>query len=526
MKNDRSKDHVELLGEYLRDRMPVREEEQAVLDRVRKELCSEGSQIVGDFRPSRPESFLGRLRWIGVTVAVVLTIVLSSVFLRSAPPARVHNVDGALARVSEKESVPVRTGEELAFGDVIRSGNSTSAVLAFNDGTKIEMRSNSQLALEKANDGVRIRLDGGGIFVTAPKQHEGHLYVQTKDMTVSVVGTVFLVNAEESGSRVAVIEGQVQVKHGEKSSTLLPGEQVATNPLMAEHPVVEQLAWSRSAGPYLAPLQQPKRLEFEVAVLRPVPGNGRFIARLRCRGVDGEFRPVAGNAPPIPLGRCGSDAAVLEMLLATAYDIEGARISGLPPAIEQPVFQLDAKAEDPTRTTREELRQMLRNLIVDKLKLKVHRETRDMDGYVLMVGKDGVKFKETSSDEEIPRWTPNGDPRIDINGQTVPTLYEGNSRMNLFVNSLSSVSRLPIVDKTGLKSQYDIRFAIDLLLPPHPVGGGRRGAGGVDTGPPPPQEFDPPLPRAIEEQLGLHLERTRVPVEFLVVDYFEKPPEN
>jgi hypothetical protein len=35
-----------------------------------------------------------------------------------------------------------------------------------------------------------------------------------ENVTVSVVGTVFLVSAEEEGSRVAVIEGEVRVKQG------------------------------------------------------------------------------------------------------------------------------------------------------------------------------------------------------------------------------------------------------------------------------------------------------------------------
>jgi uncharacterized protein (TIGR03435 family) len=213
----------------------------------------------------------------------------------------------------------------------------------------------------------------------------------------------------------------------------------------------------------------------------------------------------------------------LETFLETAYDIQ--RISGLPSFSEQPMFQLEAKAEDPATTTREQLRQMLQNLLMDKLKLKLHRETKEIDGYVLTIGKDGVKFKETSADEEIPSWLPNGDVRIDASGQTLPTLYEGKSRMNLFVNSLSSVSRLPIIDKTGLQALYDIRFTIDLLLPPPPPGGGGpRGGGGANAGPPPPQEFDPPLPKAIEEQLGLRLERGKVPVEYLVVDHYEVSP--
>src|SRR5262249_29170341 len=149
-------------------------------------------------------------------------------------------------------------------------------------------------------------------------------YVRTKDVTVSVVGTVFLVNVEEAGSRVAVVEGEVKVQQGEKTSRLLPGQQVATNPLMPEHPVVEQLAWSYSAEPYLGPLQQPKRLEFDAAMLRPVSPTGRYITGVRCKGIDGEFRPLRQNEPSVPLGRCVSGAAIVQMFLGIAYDIDGA----------------------------------------------------------------------------------------------------------------------------------------------------------------------------------------------------------
>ena len=62
--------------------------------------------------------------------------------------------------------------------------------------------------------GDLIRLSGGSIIVNASEQLGSHLYVQTKDVTVTVVGTVFLVNVEETGSRVAVIEGEVRVQQG------------------------------------------------------------------------------------------------------------------------------------------------------------------------------------------------------------------------------------------------------------------------------------------------------------------------
>jgi uncharacterized protein (TIGR03435 family) len=525
MTDDKSKDDVKILGEFLRDRAPSVEEEERVVERVWHQMGSKDAplHVRHDFHRTQVRSSMSRFVWAGVAAVAVVSVVLAGMLFRPASPARIESAEGSLERVNEKATQAVQAGEKLAFGEIVRSGTRTSVVLALNDGSKIEMRSNSELVLEKADDGVRIRLNGGGIFVTAAKQHAGHLYVQTRDVTVSVVGTVFFVNAEEAGSRVAVVEGEVQVRQGEKSSRLLPGEQVATNPLMAPHPVVEQLAWSHSAEPYLAPLQQPKRLEFEVATLRFVPsGGGRFVSRPRCRGTDGEFRPAGINAPPVPLGRCVSDDALLQMFLEVAYDIEGLRISGLPPFQEQPTYQLEAKAEDPAKTTREDLRQMLQNFLADQFKLKVHRETKEMDGYVLTIGNEGVKFKESSGDEQLPSWQPSGAPRIDSTEQALPTIVKGVFRMPRFVNALSLTANLPIADKTGLAGLYDMSFAIDLILRNPGGAGGPRGGGGGRN----PQEFNPPLPKALEEQLGLHLERAKVPVEFLVVDHFEKAPAN
>jgi ferric-dicitrate binding protein FerR (iron transport regulator) len=52
-------------------------------------------------------------------------------------------------------------------------------------------------------------------------------------MTVSVVGTVFVVNASEDGSRVGVIEGEVRVseitRQQKLETRLFPGQQVSTS---------------------------------------------------------------------------------------------------------------------------------------------------------------------------------------------------------------------------------------------------------------------------------------------------------
>ena len=79
------------------------------------------------------------------------------------------------------------------------------------DDSRVEMRAHAEMSVDRASDGIQIDLKTGDIIVTAARQRDGHLYVRTKDMTVAVDGTVFLVNAGQQGSRVGVIEGEVRV---------------------------------------------------------------------------------------------------------------------------------------------------------------------------------------------------------------------------------------------------------------------------------------------------------------------------
>jgi ferric-dicitrate binding protein FerR (iron transport regulator) len=141
-------------------------------------------------------------------------------------------------------------------GKVIRTDDTGSEVLALRDGSRVEMGEGVELSMNLASDGIQVDLNKGNIIVTAAKQHNGHLYVKTRDCVVSVVGTVFSVKAEATGSRVTVIEGEVHVQHGGVSQTLLPGQQVATNTEMKAVPIQSEIGWSQDAAVHVAMLQQ------------------------------------------------------------------------------------------------------------------------------------------------------------------------------------------------------------------------------------------------------------------------------
>jgi uncharacterized protein (TIGR03435 family) len=69
---------------------------------------------------------------------------------------------------------------------------------------------------------------------------------------------------------------------------------------------------------------------------------------------------------------------------------------------------------------------------------------------------------------------------------------------------------MPVLDRTGLMGTYDvhIRYLPDGQIPD----------ADIDTA--------PTLAQAIQEELGLRLEKGKGPVEVLVIDHIEKPSEN
>lgn len=193
-------------------------------------------------------------------------------------PAVVQNLDGSLYKVAADAGTPVVAGAALAEREVIRTAKGSGAVIRLRDGSLVEMRERTELSLAERREGTTIRLDRGAIIVEAAKQRSRHLYVATEDCTVSVKGTVFSVNRGMKGSRVSVIEGEVQVAQGGNTSVLRAGEQVSTNPSLAAVPVQDEIAWSRNVDSYIAVLGELSTLRKK---LEAIPGPGlRYSTRL------------------------------------------------------------------------------------------------------------------------------------------------------------------------------------------------------------------------------------------------------
>lgn len=531
------------VDELLRDYLPVPSEEQvdSAVERVLRRSQTDIELSALRRRIQTPSLSSNRsLTVVAVAAAFLLLITaaaLETLILPSRPFAVVESIDGSLfagdGRLFE-------VGSPVGSADVVRTSEASGAVLALADGSRVEMRAQSELVIERAIDGVRIQLNQGSVIVSAAKQQSGHLYVQTRDVTVSVVGTVFFVNSEEEGSRVAVIEGEVRVKQGDVSKKLIPGKQIATSPTMKPRSVLEEISWSRSASAHMALLQQntplpqalPIGLAFDAVSVKPfLPGVGPPGAiGFACHGVDGTRRALFGNGQlTAPLGRCmGSSSVFTVFVIALAYGKLGPQyVTGGPDWI-RPVpppqmrgrsvawFQIEGVAPNPSSATLDDLMQMLRTMLADRFRLKVHHETQESPGWSLAVAKGGLKLKEVASDVQESPYPSTVSGRVTITGK---------SRMEALAQLLSQVLEAPVVDRTGLTALYEYEF----LVPSEERGGERGGPGpgprGGQAGPFPDRIAE--LSDAMEGQLGLVLRKEKsVPVEIVVIDEIEMPSEN
>ena len=228
--------------------LPSAQLEEEVGKRVFYRLLLAKTESPGATLPNDDEDDYGWKPRSRLSIAVALPAVASLLFIVV--------LTSALWRTAGSLPSAKPSGDPIRNTESVRADGPDSRMLALPDGSQVERRSQSELQIDHAADGLRVRLYAGSIIVAAAKQGAGHLYVETKDAMVSVVGTVFLVSVERTGSRAGVIEGVVNVQHGAISQKLLPGQQTATDPAMEPVPLEAQVAWSRNAATYIAMLRQ------------------------------------------------------------------------------------------------------------------------------------------------------------------------------------------------------------------------------------------------------------------------------
>lgn len=194
----------------------------------------------------------------------------------------------------------------------------------------------------------------------------------------------------------------------------------------------------------------------------------------------------------------------LVALIMLAYNVTPSRISGVPSSFTTELYDIEASCEHPIE--QEQALRMLQTLLATRFKLVLHRETKELPIYALVVGKGGPKFHDSPEGSTPAR------QRTDRG-----FMYKGATMSGLTLVFSQQLDR-PVVDKTGLTGRYD--FALE-YAPERP---GRGAAEGREAAPNP--DGLPSIFTAVEEQLGLKLESQKGPIEFIVVDHAEKPSAN
>ncbi|MGA2536742.1 MAG: FecR domain-containing protein [Terracidiphilus sp.] len=197
------------------------------------------------------------------SLAFAAAMLVSALFVYKAfwqiPPgvrAEVRSIDGAAYRISDTGDRQLAPGDKLAEGERVRTSGGAHAVLQLADGSTIEVNERSILGLGARGNNTTVTLDDGAMIVQAAKRTSGHLYVKTPDCRVAVTGTVFSVNSGIKGSRVAVLQGTVDVLHAGVDTLIHAGDQVSTSDKLSPQPMEKQIAWSHDREKYLPLLEQ------------------------------------------------------------------------------------------------------------------------------------------------------------------------------------------------------------------------------------------------------------------------------
>jgi uncharacterized protein (TIGR03435 family) len=271
--------------------------------------------------------------------------------------------------------------------------------------------------------------------------------------------------------------------------------------------VTKETAWDIPAPqPPPKPMAADADPNFEVATIKPNDSGATSMQALVVHGRNFMTR-----------------ASSLGDLIAFAYQVQAKQIVNAPDWVDKERYDIAAVPEQEGSPNTEQLRIMIRKLLVDRFKLAFHHDQRELSAYVLSVGKSGQKLNPTQLKGTLPglffRPAPNG---LSIN--------VANATIGDFTGFLQSlVLDRPVVDKTALTARYDFQitftpddsqFGGHPPQAPPPAGGAEKSAADASV------TAAPSLYEAMQEQLGLKLASEKTSVDVMSIDHVEKPSAN
>lgn len=205
----------------------------------------------------------------------------------------------------------------------------------------------------------------------------------------------------------------------------------------------------------------------------------------------------------------------LENVIVNAYGIPAFRVLDAPEWIKRERFDISAKMPDEAAP---EPLLMLRSLLEERFKLRVHRETREQPIYTLVVarsdGRLGSRLTPSSADcvtAAAPSSTQTSAPNAQCGalfgvGLGGGRIISRGQPLRRVISALSMAVSRGVVDRTGLQGAFDVELEWS-----------------SDVGATATNGNTPNIFTALQEQLGLRLEPSRGPVEVLVIDSVERP---
>ncbi len=215
------------------------------------------------------------------------------------------------------------------------------------------------------------------------------------------------------------------------------------------------------------------------------------------------------------------------------------QLVGGPAWINSDKWAINAKVDDrvaeklrklPREEEGKEKALMVRSMLADRFKLRIHHETRIRAVYALVVSKGGPKFlntRFTGADVKAGKLKGPG-------GKPLPPVTPGLRRFWLHgpVSHLAELlSRIPgigrlVLDQTGIQGNYDFVFQWKPESE-HTSILARPGAAGPNSGAEMTNNVaGPSIFTALREQLGLKLKPEKVPVDIIVIDHIKPPTPN
>jgi len=240
---------------------------------------------------------------------------------------------------------------------------------------------------------------------------------------------------------------------------------------------------------------------FEVATIRPSAPDEH------ARGIGWDGR------------RFTATYTTMSQMVQFAYNLQAKQIVNAPAWLDSTTYDIEGQAaveegggKEPTAA---EFREMMQNLLAERLGMKMHWEPRTMSAYELVLAKGGAKLQasklEYRAKAEIPPGVriqrgPHLWMRVLGVGGTMPELAAELQRVEF---------DRPVVDGTGINGEFD--FAVTATSnKPYFVG---EVPDTSDAAP-------PSIFTALQEQLGLRLEPVKTAVQCLVVDAVDRPSAN